>query len=315
MREGGYLDDEMRKAVLRERLKKQSNGEKQIVSKYRPKYPDSAEREYIRMLNDYMKLEKEILLKHIPELKQIINEGTVQYNIDSKKDNENDRKVARFESIDNTIARIKILFDVIRKEIDGAFGLYGLKKKLQHLASLNRKLTIREWKKAIAKTLGINILEDYYSGEFYQAITTDWISDNVDLIKTIPQNSLDKMKEIVYEGYMKGSSTTDIVKAIQRQYGVDKRRAKLIARDQTAKLNADITKHQQTDAGVNHYKWSGVRDQRERASHLRLEGHIFSWNNPPETDGGRRCHPGQDYQCRCCAIPVFDLDELDLPAE
>ena len=31
------------------------------------------------------------------------------------------------------------------------------------------------------------------------------MSDNVDLIKTVPNQSLDRMKELVYENYMKGN--------------------------------------------------------------------------------------------------------------
>ena len=133
-----------------------------------------------------------------------------------------------------------------------------------------------------------------------------WISENVDLIKTVPSQSLGKIKELVYRQYMDGGSTTNIVKELQRQYGMDKRHANLIARDQIGKLNTKITESQQRDAGVKRYKWSDSRDEKVRKSHRRLNGHIFSWDNPPETDGGRRCHPGEDYQCRCCAIPVFE---------
>jgi SPP1 gp7 family putative phage head morphogenesis protein len=140
-----------------------------------------------------------------------------------------------------------------------------------------------------------------------------WVSANVDLIKTVPKDSLGSLKEKVYSDYMNGRSTTNIVKELQRQYGMDKRHAQLIARDQTAKLNSNITQSQQRDAGVNKYKWSTVGDGRVRDSHDALDGEIFSWDDPPETDDGRRCHPGEDYQCRCCAIPVFDIDELDLP--
>ena len=52
-----------------------------------------------------------------------------------------------------------------------------------------------------------------------------------------------------------------------------------------------------------------------RDSHRHLNGKRFSWNDPPVVDArtGRRCHPGQDYQCRCVALPVFDLETLDLP--
>lgn len=178
---------------------------------------------------------------------------------------------------------------------------------------MNHKLTIAEWKKVVKKTFGINLLDDYYLGDFYQKMLQQWVSENVDLIKTIPQNSLQKMKEIVYEDYMRGCTTTEIVRKIQQQYGTDKRHARLIARDQTAKLNAKINQSQQTDAGVKQYKRSDSRDRRVRESHRKLNGRIFRWDNPPETDDGRRCHPGEDYQCRCCAIPVFDIDTLNLP--
>jgi len=306
------LDNEFRKKLIREELKKKSKGKNSVVCKYRPKYPDSAEREYLRMINEYMAIEKKILMKYIPEIKQIINEGT-RYRTDSKKENEEKRKAARFSAIDNAIVQLTILFKAIKGELDAAFGLYDLKRQINKIANLDHKLTIQEWKKAVSKTLGINLLDDYYSGDYYKEMLEKWVSDNVELIKTVPNQSLGKMKELVYQNYMKGSTTTDIVKEIQRQYEMSKRHAKLIARDQTAKLNAVITESQQRDAGVSRYTWSGVMDQRERRSHRALEGKIFNWDNPPETDGGRRCHPGQDYQCRCCAIPVFDIDTLDLP--
>jgi SPP1 gp7 family putative phage head morphogenesis protein len=312
MREGGYLDETLRKEIIREDLKRKNKGKKIVPAKYRMKYPDSAEREYVRLANEYMAIEKEVLLKYIPELKQILNEGT-KYNTDSKKDNEKKRKVARFSTIDNTIVRLGILFDSIQKELDSAFGLYDLKRNLNKIANLDHKLTIAEWKKTVSKTLGINILDDYYSGEYYQRMLEQWVSANVDLIKTVPKDSLGSLKEKVYSDYMNGRSTTNIVKELQRQYGMDKRHAQLIARDQTAKLNSNITQSQQRDAGVNKYKWSTVGDGRVRDSHDALDGEIFSWDDPPETDDGRRCHPGEDYQCRCCAIPVFDIDELDLP--
>lgn len=306
------MDDKLRKEIVREELRRKNKGKKIIPAQYRMKHPDSAEREYMRLTNAYMAIEKEVLLKYIPELKRIINEGT-KYNTDSQNDNDEKRKVARFSSIDNTIVRLGILFESIRKELNSAFGLYNLKHELKKIAKLDHKLTISEWKKVISKTLGINILEDYYSGEFYQTMLEQWVSENVDLIKTIPNQSLGKMKEIVYKNYMEGHTTTSIVKELQQQYGMDKRHARFIARDQVSKLNAKITKSQQQDAGVNHYKWSGCGDGRERDSHKALNGKIFSWDNPPETERGRRCHPGEDYQCRCCAIPVFDIDMLDLP--
>lgn len=70
------MDDEFRKELFREELRKKNKGKKSVSCKYRPKYPVSAEREYLRMVNEYMAIEREILMKYIPEIKQILNEGT-----------------------------------------------------------------------------------------------------------------------------------------------------------------------------------------------------------------------------------------------
>ncbi len=44
--------------------------------------------------------------------------------------------------------------------------MFDLKRKMREIANLDYKMTIKEWKKVIGKTLGINIMEDYYSGDF-----------------------------------------------------------------------------------------------------------------------------------------------------
>ena len=78
MREGESLDERLRKELLRSELKERNKGKKIIRCKYRPKYPDSAEREYVRLINAYMTIEKEVLMKYIPEIKQILNDDSFQ---------------------------------------------------------------------------------------------------------------------------------------------------------------------------------------------------------------------------------------------
>lgn len=142
-----------------------------------------------------------------------------------------------------------------------------------------------------------------------------WVENNVGLIKTIPKESLEKMRGIVLDGYLNGKTTTSIVKEIQRAYSVDRRHAQLLARNQIAKLNGLITQKQQEDAGVEEYTWSTSGDNRVRPSHVRLNGKRFRWDDPPVVDEktGRRCHPGGDYECRCVALPVFNRNTVDLP--
>lgn len=87
---------------------------------------------------------------------------------------------------------------------------------------------------------------------------------------------------------------------------VSESRAELIARDQTLKLNAAINQTKQQAAGVDSYVWSTSGDERVREDHQELDGQIFQWASPPEPLG---CHPGEDFQCRCSAIPVMPDNE------
>ena len=99
--------------------------------------------------------------------------------------------------------------------------------------------------------------------------------------------------------------------------------AKMLAVDQMGTLCSQITRKQQTDAGITHYRWKARNDNRVRESHRAYNGKIFSWDDPPpswymtksrgKVFTGRKCHPGEDYCCRCVAIPVFTENVVNLP--
>lgn len=298
------MDDKNRRLYV-EKIRKKFYGHDNLKSKYIPQIPQSAEREYIRVVNEYMRLLKQEIEKAIPEIK------------DSYKGNRDVdiKEGVRTDSFTDLMLKINEIFARIESKLIKKVSSYGLRKKLENLANLNRKLTVKEWKKAIRSTLGIDIREDYYLGDFYNEQLQDWAKQNVDLISTIPNDSLAKMREIVYNGYISGKTTTRMLKEIQRAYKVSLKHARLIARDQTAKLNGQIQRHQQIDAGITEYIWCTCGDERVRESHRALNGKKFSWDNPPLNSDGRACHPGEDYQCRCTGRPVFNNSNLNLPID
>lgn len=116
---------------------------------------------------------------------------------------------------------------------------------------------------------------------------------NVGLIKTIPAQYFGKLSDVVSRGVQQGQRYEDIADEIQNLYGVTDSRAKLIARDQTAKTNAAITQTRQEDLGINKYRWITAGDERVRETHAANEGEIFSWDDPPAETG----HPGTDINC------------------
>lgn len=106
---------------------------------------------------------------------------------------------------------------------------------------------------------------------------------------------------------------------IQGRFKVSRARARLIARDQTGKLNAALTEARQKRIGVEEYIWQSVEDERVRENHRVLDGKICRWDdptvyrNPGETEWRSRSsigafvgHPGEDYQCRCFAEPRME---------
>lgn len=128
---------------------------------------------------------------------------------------------------------------------------------------------------------------------------------NIQLIENAGRVYAQQVREVLEDPENRGKRVEDLADLIKERESVSESRAELIARDQTLKLNADINKTRQENAGVTQYTWSTSHDERVRDSHKELDGQVFSWNNPPEPG-----HPGEDFQCRCIALPVFEgLDQ------
>lgn len=297
------MDDYRLQRMTAEKVSKRFGSHQVLYSRYVPQIPESAEREYVRTANAYMRILKEELEEELPKLKEAYKANR----------DEEVRLNRRNDSATDLMLAITQIFNAVKNNVIARTAGFGLRRKLENLAHLNRKLTVKEWKRAIKATLGIDIREDYYLGDFYVEQLEKWVSDNVDLIRTIPEDTLEKMKDIVYDGFTNGKTTTRMVKEMQRAYGISRRRAELIARDQTAKLNGQIQKAQQQDAGITEYIWCTTGDERVRRSHRDLNGKKFSWDVPPVNSDGRRCHPGEDFQCRCIGRPVFDRNKINLP--
>ncbi len=295
------VDDRLTKPGEIDRMVgKRFYGHDVLYSKYTPQIPASADREYKRLVDDYMKIVKDAVEEELPKIKEVYKE-------------ERDASVRNDGELDLALM-LQQVFGRVKNQIVTKTSGYGLRHKLEAIASVNRRLTVKEWQKAVKTTLGIDIREDYYLGDFFSVMLDDWVDENVDLIKDLPEQTADKLKDVIYDGYTNGKTTTKMVKDIQRVFRVDRRRAELIARDQTAKLNGKIQQAQQQDAGITEYVWSTSGDERVRESHKALEGQKFSWDDAPLNSDGRKCHPGEDYQCRCIGRPVFNR-QLRLPID
>ncbi|WP_033471127.1 minor capsid protein [Bordetella bronchiseptica] len=158
------------------------------------------------------------------------------------------------------------------------------------------------------RSFGIDVLQD--SPEIRATMQAAAIQ-NANLIKSIPQRYLENVSNTVLANMRTGLLPREVAKQIEEEYDVTRRRARFIARDQTAKVNGELTKQRQIDAGYEFFSWMESDDERVRASHRKIAqadvGYgkgVYRWDDLPTNERGEKIQPGSDYQCRCGSRPV-----------
>lgn len=135
-------------------------------------------------------------------------------------------------------------------------------------------------------------------------------AENVAKISSIPERYFRRLGRELAATWRDGMRWEDLVEVVQKVGGVTEKRARLIARDQTAKMSSAFNKVRQIGLGISRYIWSDSHDKRVRHSHHALNGHTCEWEHPPLIEG-EPLNPGEDYNCRCVPIPVIHLDEIE----
>lgn len=159
-------------------------------------------------------------------------------------------------------------------------------------------------------------------------VIDSWSREQVTLITKASQDMLDTVARRIREGVKAGKSARKVTALINADLpGISYRRARIIARDQTAKLNSALTQGRMADAGIETYIWSTSEDERVRGnptglypkalpSHYVMNGKICRWDDPTvwlengewvkRAGDAPYFHPGMAIMCRCVAIPNWD---------
>lgn len=157
-------------------------------------------------------------------------------------------------------------------------------------------------------------------------------------IKTIPTELVLRVSDRVLQHY-KGipfPENRTLRKQIQEEFHVSDGRAKVLARDQTAKMNTSISAMRQKAVGIDMYIWRTVNDERVvgtpggkypkgtklHKNHYIMEGKCCRWDDPNvySDDNGKTWkqrteqmphnHPGDDIMCRCRPEAFIDIEAL-----
>jgi SPP1 gp7 family putative phage head morphogenesis protein len=187
-------------------------------------------------------------------------------------------------------------------------------KMLDQVQKSNKR-AYQQKSKAISAGIRLNEKESNVIGT-----AASLLFEQVDLIKSIPLDAGLRAQNIALEAALEGNRAQvdeATVKQLEEQMGlsteVAKSRAMLIARTETARANAAINQSRAMSVGSNQYKWHNSGDEAVRHSHKvykgkKLQGMVFSWDNPPTLSDGMTGHPGTFPNCRCFAEPIFDVE-------
>lgn len=193
-----------------------------------------------------------------------------------------------------------------RRMVERVGGIEKTAKRLAALAVQRSADTVDERLKAsIKSSVGIDITPLLSSSGPVMDALNAATTANIELITSIPDQYFEKLEDAVNKNMERGIRYEDLAKEVERIGDVTESRAKLIARDQTSKMNGSFNQARQTSLGIDKYVWQTSGDERVRPDHADNDGKLFSWKDAPAETG----HPGHDVNCRCVAIPYFDLDK------
>ena len=132
-------------------------------------------------------------------------------------------------------------------------------------------------------------------------------TENVVLIKSIPQQHLTQVETLVMRSVAQGGNLAELKRNLLARYDISAKRAGLIARDQNSKATAAITRARQLEVGIDTAIWMHSHAGKvPRPTHKANDGKKYKisqgWLDPAI---GKRIWPGTEINCRCFSKTVL----------
>lgn len=131
------------------------------------------------------------------------------------------------------------------------------------------------------------------------------IGEQVGLIRSIASEHLAAVEGLVMRSVQQGRNLGPLTKEIKARYGLSRKRAALIARDQNNKASATITKTRQQGLGLTRATWlHSTAGKHPRPEHVAASGKPYDIAKGMFLEG-RWTWPGVEINCRCVSVPII----------
>lgn len=273
-------------------MKKQKKSIRYLKVKKRPKYPKNFERDYYRVLRAVVRRLKSATNNNIPMLAYSLRQD--------------DDSTA-------TDAFVQAILAELLKSMTVEEAISELELILAGVSSVVDANVISAFAEAVSVDVFLN------DSSLLDTVKAEWKAQQSRLVDSIVNTYIEKLQIIVSNAVQRGTAMSEVKEEIKVLLNTTDKRAKFIARNEVGNLNGIITMRRQVDCGIGVYQWSSSHDERVRPSHAEMDGKYFYWNSDKvgEINGIKvypapKYHPCMDYNCRCVALPVIDLEQWNM---
>lgn len=273
-------------------MKKQKKSIRYLKVKKRPKYPKNFERDYYRVLRAVVRRLKSATNNNIPMLAYSLRQ-------------DDDSTV--------TDAFVQAILVELLKSMTIEDAISELELILAGVSSVVDANVISAFAEAVSVDVFLN------DSALLDTVKAEWKAQQGRLVDSIVNTYIEKLQIIVSNAVQRGTAMSEVKEEIKVLLNTTDKRAKFIARNEVGNLNGIITMRRQVDCGISVYQWSSSHDERVRPSHAEMDGKYFYWNSDKvgEINGIKvypapKYHPCMDYNCRCVALPVIDLEQWNM---
>ncbi len=157
----------------------------------------------------------------------------------------------------------------------------------------------------------VNIIPFEYTDRMRDELSQNYTNNLKLYIRKFALKEIPILRNGIEDIVSKGYRAEDVKKFLIKRYGITVRKAEFLAKQETSLFVSEYRKQRFKENGITSYVWSSMEDDRVRPLHVKLNGTIQQWDNPPISEAdGSALNPGEPFGCRCIAIPYIPDNEL-----
>lgn len=155
------------------------------------------------------------------------------------------------------------------------------------------------------------VVSPVISDEAKEKIKSDYLENLKLSIKDFTEEQILSLRKQVEQHVFSGNRRDQLARIISQSFSVSKRKANFLAGQETRLLTSKLAQTRYADVGVDDYEWrtvTGTAAHPVRHFHRILDRTKQKFSKPPITNKqGNHNNPGEDYNCRCSAIPILKI--------